>query len=149
VLPDASDSAVNGLYLDGPTLGLPNRDYYLDDDPSNLALRRAYVENTAAMLAFAGYGADEAAAAAQAIYDFEAKLAAPTLTREQEQDFSLQNNPMGLAELAERYPTMDWAAYLADLGISGVATVIVTQKATWTPCRGSWPRRRRRRCGPT
>jgi putative endopeptidase len=128
VLPDASDSDVNALYLGGPTLGLPNRDYYLDDAPANLAVREAYVENTTAMLGFAGYGEAEAAAAAQAIYDFEAKLAAPTLTREQEQDFSLQNNPASLAELAERYPAMDWPAYLADLGVSGVETVIVTQE---------------------
>ncbi|MBA3416591.1 MAG: M13 family metallopeptidase [Chloroflexia bacterium] len=128
VLPDANDSAVNTLYLGGPTLGLPNRDYYLDDDPSNLAVREAYVENTTAMLGFAGYEEEEAATAAQAIYDFEAKLAAPTLTREQEQDFSLQNNPLGLAELAARYPAMDWPAYLADLGVSGVETVIVTQE---------------------
>ncbi len=36
--------------------------------------------------------------------------------------------PASLAELAERYPAMDWPAYLADLGVSGVETVIVTQE---------------------
>ena len=128
VLPDVNDSDVYGLYLGGPTLGLPNRDYYLEDDPANLAVREAYVENTAALLRFAGYAEEEAAEAAQAIYDFEEQLAAETLTREQERDFTLQNNPLGLAELAERYPAMDWQAYLDALGISGVETVIATQE---------------------
>lgn len=128
VFPSFTDSTMNGVFLRGPRLGLPNRDYYLDDDPALVAIREAYVDNTAALLTAVGYDAGEAAAAAQAVYDFEKALAATTLTREQEQDFSLQNNPMTLAELADVYPDMNWTTYLASLGITGVDTVTVLDK---------------------
>lgn len=128
VLADFKDSSVNALYLGGPALGLPNRDYYLDDAPSNVALRQVYLETAAALLGFAGYDDAAAAEAAQAVYDFEAKLAAETLTREQQQDFSLQYNPTSLPDLAAAYPAMDWPAYLADLGMSGVDRVVVNDR---------------------
>jgi putative endopeptidase len=123
--PDLKESATYALYLIGPSLGLPNRDYYLEDDPSNLALRQAYRDTGAALLIAAGYAPDEAATAAQAIDDFEKTLAAATMTREQEQDFTRQYNPRTLDELAVAYPVMDWPAYLSALGVPGVDRVIV------------------------
>jgi putative endopeptidase len=126
VLPDLQDSTTYALYLSGPTLGLPNRDYYLDDDPSLAAVRQAYVETGAQLLAAAGYTPAEAESAAQAVYDLELALAAETLLREEQQDFSRQYNPMTLEALAAAYPDMDWRAYLAALGITGVDRVIVS-----------------------
>ncbi|HLL49138.1 MAG TPA: M13 family metallopeptidase [Thermomicrobiales bacterium] len=127
VFPDLNESTTNALYLGGPTLGLPNRDYYLDDEPSLVPVRETYVETGAALLTAAGYTADEAQEVAQAVYDFEKALAAETLTREQQQDFSLQNNPMTLDELTVAYPDMNWSGYLRSVGVSGVDEVIVTE----------------------
>ncbi len=62
--------AVN-IGFDG--MGLPDRDYYLVDSESNLAIREAYLEYLATMLGAAGY-ADPAGAAA-AVYAFEAQVA--------------------------------------------------------------------------
>lgn len=125
VLPDLKESTRHALYLGGPSLGLPNRDYYLDDDPSLEIVREAYLETSAEFLIAAGYEPEAAAAAAQAVYDFERSLAAETLTREQQQDFSLQYTPMSLDELSAAYPEMNWPAYLEALGVSGVERVIV------------------------
>jgi predicted metalloendopeptidase len=125
VLPDLKESTTHALYLGGPTLGLPNRDYYLDDDPALATVRQAYVDTGAALLTAAGYAPDDARVAAQAVYDFEKALATETLTREQQQDFSLQYNPMTLDELAKAYPAMDWSAYLDALGISGIGGIVV------------------------
>ena len=130
MFPDLNESTTNALYLGGPTLGLPNRDYYLDDEPSLVPVREAYVETGAALLTAAGYTADEAREVAQAVYDFEKALAAETLTREQQQDFSLQNNPMTLDELTVAYPDMNWSGYLRSVGVSGVDEVIVTETGT-------------------
>ncbi len=127
VLPDLNESTTNALYLGGPSLGLPNRDYYLEDDSSLVAVRDAYVETGAALLAAAGYAPDDAEAAAQAVYDLEKALAAETLTRAQQQDFSLLNNPMTLDELATVYPDMDWPRYLQSLGVTGINQVIVSE----------------------
>jgi putative endopeptidase len=67
VFPDLNESTTNALYLGGPTLGLPNRDYYLDDEPSLVPVREAYVETGAALLTAAAYTADEAREVAQAV----------------------------------------------------------------------------------
>ena len=127
VMADAKDSTTYALYvaLDYPTVGLPNRDYYLDDDPALAAVRQTYRDTGAALLTAAGYPPEDAAAAAEAVYDFEQRLMAATLTREQKQDYGLQYNPMTLDELAAAYPAMDWPAYLTALGVSGVDRVIV------------------------
>src|SRR5215207_10422410 len=124
---DAKDSTTFALYiaLDYPTVGLPNRDYYLDDDPALTAVRKASLDTGATFLTAAGYPSQDAAAAAEAVYAFEQRLMAATLTREQKQNYGLQYNPMTLDELAAAYPAMDWLAYLTALGVSGVDRVIV------------------------
>jgi putative endopeptidase len=127
VMADAKDSTTYALYvaLDYPTVGLPNRDYYLADDPELAAVRQTYRDTGAALLTAAGYPAEDAAAAAAAVYDFENRLMAATLTREQKQDYGLQYNPMTLNEIAASYPAMNWSAYLTALGVSSVDRVIV------------------------
>ena len=46
--PDLRDSGINAVYLGGPWLGLPNRDYYLEE--GNEAVRDAYIETNAKLL---------------------------------------------------------------------------------------------------
>jgi putative endopeptidase len=128
VYPDFDDSTVNAAYLSSSFLGLPNRDYYLEDDEGNAEVRAAYIATNADLLEYAGYDRAQAEAAAQAVYDFERALAEPTLTREEQQDLSLSNNPMSLAELSELYPLMDWDAYMADLGLTEIDELIVTER---------------------
>ena len=127
--PGLDDSTVNAAYLTGSFLGLPNRDYYLEDDEGNADVRAAYVDASADLLQLVGYDSAKAEAAAQAIYTLERALAEPTLTREEQQDISLSNNPMSLDELTALYPLMDWKAYMANLGLTGVEELIVTERA--------------------
>jgi putative endopeptidase len=127
VIPDLTDSSVYSAYLSGPFIGMPNRDYYLEDDESNVAIREAYREACAKFLALTGYDEAEAQTAAQAVYDLEHDLVEPTLTREEQQDFSLYNNPRTLEELEAIYPMMDWQAYVEGLGISDVDTLTATE----------------------
>jgi putative endopeptidase len=81
---DLKDSGINAVYLGGPWLGLPNRDYYLEE--GNEEVRQSYVETNARLLERLGRDADSALAAAQAIYAFKKSLAETTLTREGEQN---------------------------------------------------------------
>jgi len=124
---DLEDSSVNATYLSSSFLGLPNRDYYLEDDEGNAEIREAYVATLAEFLQYGGYDAPQAQTAAQAVYDLEKRLAEPTLTREEQQDASLSYNPMTLDQLSTAYPEMDWNAYVRELGLTGVDTLIVTE----------------------
>jgi putative endopeptidase len=125
VSPDLRDSGINAVYLGGPWLGLPNRDYYLED--GNEAVREAYVATNAKMLERLGREPEDARAAAQAVYDLEAALAATTLTREDRQNPELSYNPLTVTELGVRYPGMDWRAYLEELDIADTDRLIATQ----------------------
>ena len=125
VSPDLRDSGLNAVYLGGPWLGLPNRDYYLEE--GNDDVRRAYIETNARLLERLGQDAETAFTAAQAVYDLEAALAATTLTREERQNPELSYNPVSLDELQNRYPAMDWDAYFEELDIAGTDRVIITQ----------------------
>jgi predicted metalloendopeptidase len=124
---DLSDSSVYALYLDGPYLGMPNRDYYLDDTPSNLEAREAYIATCADLLLHAGHAENTARDDAEAVFELERRLAAETMTREEQQDFSLINNPVSVVELREMYPAFGWGAYFKWLGLENVSTVITTE----------------------
>ncbi len=123
--PDLRDSGTNAVYLGGPWLGLPNRDYYLEE--GNEAVQESYIATNAVLLQRLGADADVARAGAEAVYDLEKTFAETTLTREEEQNPELSYNPLTIAELAARYPEMNWETYLDALEISGTERIIATQ----------------------
>ena len=127
VAPALEDATMNAVYMGGPFLSLPNRDYYLGEDPSFEPARAAFIAANARMFQLLGYDEAAATAAAEAEFELERTLAEQTLTREERQNLSLANNPMSLDELSAAYPLVDWTAYLEGLGMTGVETVIVTE----------------------
>ena len=97
-----TDHAV-GIGFDG--MGLPDRDYYLVDSESNLKVREAYMEYLATMLGAAGYA--DPAAAAQAVYAFEHKVAELEWARQVLRMPKLTYNeltPEDLTEMAGDFP---------------------------------------------
>ncbi|CAN5311647.1 M13 family metallopeptidase [soil metagenome] len=106
-------------------LGLPDRDYYLIDQPSFVSARTAYRKHVAAMLGFAGFSDTEAKAAR--IYGLEEKLAKTHWTRVESRDADKTYNVWPTAELSTRAPGFDWAAYLKELGAATEPNQIVRQ----------------------
>jgi putative endopeptidase len=121
------DADRHALYLGGPYLGLPNRDYYLDEAIGTPEIVASYNDTNAKLLEFAGYDPADAERLAPAVFDFERALAEPTLTREEQQDANRFNNPFSLADLQAAYPAIDWTAYQETLGIPVQETIIVTE----------------------
>jgi predicted metalloendopeptidase len=127
VVPELMDATTMGAFVSGPHLGLPNRDYYLEDDAGNKKIRAAYRATAAKLLTMTGYEPARAEAAAQAVYDLERRLAELTLSREEQQNAANFNNPTRVDQLAAIYPLMDWPRYLAAHGLSDVAEVNVDE----------------------
>lgn len=125
--PDLMDSARTSAYLSGPLLGLPTRDYYLDDEPATIAVRDAYVAAGAELLTRLGREPAAADASAIAVYELERQLALPSLSPEEAVDFTVIYHPLTVAELSDLYPAMDWTTYLNTLGLSHLSTVIVPE----------------------
>ena len=122
---DLKDNTVYSAYLGQGGLGLPDRDYYLDDNPRFVAVRAKYVTHIGNMLKLAGV--TDSAAKAQRIYDLEKKIATTHWTQAQSRQIDKLYNPVAVADLATKMPGFDWPLYLQTLGIASMKTVIATQ----------------------
>jgi putative endopeptidase len=110
-------------------LGMPDRDYYLSDDPKLAAARAAYQAHLAKMLAMAGEVDAEARAAA--IVAFETQIAKVHWTRIDSRDRTKTYNKMSVADLAKTAPGFDFATYLKGVG-TPVETLVVAQPTAVT-----------------
>jgi putative endopeptidase len=122
-----SNSVIAFAVADG--LGLPDRDYYVKDDPKMKEIREKYVEHVGRIFGLLGDDPKAAAAEAQTVMAIETALANASLTRVELRDPHNLFHKMTLAEVKTLTPPFDWDAYLAKVGISGVATVNVTEPA--------------------
>ena len=106
-------------------LGLPDREYYLEDDEKSLAIRESYTAHIAKMFGLAGLPDGEAAAAM--IMDLETKIAAEHMKKEDTRDMVALYNKIPLAELPELMPEFTWDAWLNTAVISDIDGLVVTQ----------------------
>ncbi|WP_031426710.1 M13 family metallopeptidase [Flavimarina sp. Hel_I_48] len=130
VFSNLSNSTMNAGYIGTGGLGLPNRDYYLDQDSKSKEIRGQYVDHITRMLQY--LGDDEASAKKQAnlILELETQLAKPRLDKVQRRDTRNFNNPRSVDELQKMVPAINWKSYISDLGITkNVDTLIVTEPA--------------------
>jgi putative endopeptidase len=127
---DLKDPTKNTFGLGQGGLGLPDRDYYLSQDPKMAEARAAY--RTYLVTLFTLAGQSQPAARADRVIGFETALAKAHWSRVDLRDLDKAYNPMTAAELAARAPGFDWAGYLKALGVPGVNPIIVGQPSAMT-----------------
>ncbi|MGB3013473.1 MAG: M13-type metalloendopeptidase [Candidatus Nanopelagicales bacterium] len=104
-------------------LGMPDRDYYLEE--SFAATRSAYTDHVAAMLERVGVGTS---ADAQRIVALETRLARSHWTTVANRDPVKTYNQYELDELSDLTPGYDWSAYLEAVGVAGrIETLNIAQ----------------------
>jgi predicted metalloendopeptidase len=106
-------------------LSLPNRDYYLADNPRMTGIRDGFKAHIAAVLKLAGIADPEAKA--QRIFDLETKIADVHYSLADSEDPSKGNNHWARADLDAKAPGLDWAQFLGAAGLSKQATFVVWQ----------------------
>lgn len=111
-------------------LGLPDRDYYLKTDANSAAARKAYVDYLAQLLALTGEA--DAPARAQAVMDFETKIAQVHWTRIDSRDSDKTYNAWTRADFEKNAPGFDWTAYLGAAGLNSDNHYIVAQPSAIT-----------------
>jgi putative endopeptidase len=120
------DHYLVGLGVGG--LGLPDRDYYLNQEARFAGIRAQYVEHIARMLGFAGV--KDAKPRAEAILALETELAKPMWERAQLRNRDKTYNVVTFAELQKQYPGFDWAALVKAQGMPALDRVnVVTPSA--------------------
>ncbi|WP_423928437.1 M13 family metallopeptidase [Dokdonella sp.] len=128
---DPADPDKYNLNIELGGLGLPDRDYYLEDTEQFGKLRAAYVAHMAEMLTLAGI--DDADAKAIAIMELETRVARLQWARADRRDRDKTFNPTSVAILKTDYPGFDWDLYLASGGINGLEEINVSHPDTIQP----------------
>ncbi len=104
-------------------IGLPDRDYYLKEDPKLADTRTKYQAYQAQMLGLAGV--ENAAPRAAAVYAFEKQLATAHWDRIKSRDSDLTYNKWAMADFAAKAPGFPWDAYFKTVGTAGQANFLV------------------------
>ena len=123
---DFKNSDMNILYVSQSGLSLPDRDYYLKDDPKSEQIRQKYREYIALVWDSASQPGDSAVAA-ELIIKMETKLAEESMTRVELRDPEKQYNPMQLEDASGLAPKLDWRRYFMALGLPEVENLVVSQ----------------------
>jgi putative endopeptidase len=107
-------------------LGLPDRDYYLKDDPKSKEIRGQYLKYVETIFQLAGDSADAATAEAGNLMALETKLATASMTRVQRRDPDATYHRMTLAQASELTPALSWPLYYKTLGVPDGAAINVS-----------------------
>lgn len=125
---DLNNSTINAVYLGAAGLGLPDRDYYLDQDSKSKEIREEYKKHISRMLQMIGDNETSANEAAVKILAMETTLAEPRLDKVESRDARNYNNPKTIAETDAMLSAIDLTKMIADLGITKkFDTILVTQ----------------------
>lgn len=106
-------------------LGLPKRQQYLDPSVEAQALRVAYQERIARVLALAGF--ERAAQRAEAVMALEIAIAQTHATPEASSDDRNADNLWTRADFARRAPGIDWMAFFAAARLAKQEAFVVWQ----------------------
>ena len=123
---DSADARNVIANVDQAGLGLPDRDYYLKDDPQNKKIKDAYLAYVTDLLVAIGRKPDVAKAETQQIWDLETAIAKVSKDRVTRRDPKGMYNKIDKAGVAKAMPHFDWTAYWKTLGLDKVNDVTVT-----------------------
>ena len=122
---DAKVPTQYSLHIYQAGLGLPDREYYFNDDEKSIEIRSKYIEHIGKMLELAGM--DTVPGEAQKIMDLETQIAEFHWQKEDNRDGNKRYNKYTFDDLKSLLSNMDLDVYMDVTGVSNVAEVIVNQ----------------------
>ena len=126
IWPDERDATVYAAHLGQGRLGLPDRDYYLKDDPHFQAIRTAYRSHIVKLLSLAGEAAAERDA--DGIIALETALARLQWTRVENRDPLKTYNKRAVTALPALTAENGWPSYLTAAGVGpDIGSLVVMQ----------------------
>jgi putative endopeptidase len=123
--PDFKNPTMNLLFLTQGGLGLPDRDYYVSEDPKKQEILAKYETHVARMLGLAGESTADASGHAKAIVAFETELARASRPRAEMRDRDKIYNKIDRAGLEKLAPGLAWPRFFATLGYPDVQSINV------------------------
>ena len=123
---DPGDARSYITEIDQSGLTMPDRDYYLLDEPAYRDYRSQLVTYIGRLLSLGGASELEAGAGAQTVMAIETQLAQAQWSRVENRDPIKTYNPLTLAQASKLAPQIDWSALFAAVG-SPVDRFVVSQ----------------------
>lgn len=117
---DFGDATKMIAWLDQNGLGLPDRDYYLVDDPGKKKIREEYQAHVARMMKLAGFSDKEARQAAADVLSLETQMAKASMSRVDRRNPHNIYHPTTRKQLDELVHRFDWNAYLTTVGLEKI-----------------------------
>ncbi|PRC92579.1 M13 family metallopeptidase [Solimicrobium silvestre] len=131
VFPDFKNPGINEVMTWQGGLGLPDRDYYLNQkDPRLVKAHAAYQTYLAKLASLAGI--PHADAVAQRVIRLEQRIAQSHWAQADTNDPSKISHPMTLQKLITSAPGFDWQAFFQGANLADVKQINVTQLNTAT-----------------
>jgi putative endopeptidase len=125
-LQDFKDASSVIAGVDQSGLGLPDRDYYLKDDPKSVETRKKYQEHVEKTFRLLGDKPEAAAAEAKAVMDFETALAKVSLDKVSRRDPQKLYHMLTREELVALAPSFDWSGYFREVHAPAFKSLNVT-----------------------
>ena len=125
IIPDPADTTRYTVFVGQGGLGMPDRDFYLNEGERYDEYRAAYQAYITQIFDLAGI--EGGAEKAEAILALETRIAEVHWTQEQSRNIQAIYNPMPLDQLATLAPQFNFEAGMAALGIDGVESYLVAQ----------------------
>ncbi|MDD5544082.1 MAG: M13 family metallopeptidase [Acidobacteriia bacterium] len=114
--PDLHNASVMIAGISQGGLGLPDRDYYINQDPKSQETRQKYVEHIAKTFELLGDNAATSKTEAQAVLAIETKLAEAAFERVKMRDPKNRDHKMNVSELAALAPGFKFERFFAATG---------------------------------
>ncbi len=120
-----SEMVVAYLYQGG--LGMPDRDYYMNDDERSRSVQAAYEEHLRKVFALAGSDEVTSKTDASVVYSLEKRLASKSMTKLEQRDPHKIYHKINLEGLQKISPEIDWSSQFQSLGLANPGDFIVGQ----------------------
>jgi putative endopeptidase len=120
---DFKNSSMRIAEADQGGLGLPDRDYYLNDSAKSKTLRDQYVTHVTNIFKLLGDSPDVTAAEAKSVLSLETTLAQGSMKREDLRNPDNVYHMMSLADAKTLTPHFSWTAYIEDIGAPEIGKV--------------------------
>ncbi len=128
VHPDLGNSHQYAAYIEVANLGLPEREFYLEDNKKAGRIREKYHNYIAQLLqSEAGYSQTQSLEAANTILSFEKELALRIKTKEERRQVAGLYNPHTHDQLKALMPAWRWDWFFKEMEVSDQQGLIVTE----------------------
>lgn len=121
---DMKNSEKYVVYMGQGGLGMPDRDYYLSDDPESKRVRAAYKKYLHDLLVVAGRKAT-AKEDAETVYNMEEAFAKVSMSKEDLRDVDKIYFKKSLPQLKSMVKGIDWDTYFKTLGVAGKELIVM------------------------